>query len=380
MKRIQLTPRADWQAKVEQVGLTFHTLEGELYWDESAAYELSAREIDELENAANTLHELCLKAAQHIIDEDLFDLLAIPREAVPHIVNSWNRDDFSLYGRLDVAYAPGQRFKLLEYNADTPTALVEAAVAQWYWMEEASGLPRRKDQFNSIHEKLIEAWKELRLSRAHIGGVRAHLEDEQTVLYIADTAHQAGLKVKQLSIEDLGWDADRSCFVDLDNEPITTYFKLFPWEWMWDSDYAEQLKLERCRFIEPMWKMLLSNKAILPILWKLFPNHPNLLPAAFSVDELPTACRGNYVQKPKLSREGANVTVFRNGRMVTETTGEYGKEGFVYQALADIPEFSGNHPVLGLWIVNHTACGLGIREDRGLVTGNHSRFVPHYFI
>lgn len=380
MKRTRLTPRADWPAKVEQLGLTFHTLDGELYWDESAAYEFSAREIDELESAANTLHDLCLQAAQHIIDEELFDLLAIPPQAVPYIVNSWNRDDFSLYGRLDVAYVPGQPARLLEYNADTPTALVEASVVQWHWMEEMTARQKRTDQFNSIHEKLIEAWKDLRLSRVHIGGVRAHLEDEQTVLYLADTAHQAGLRVKQAAIEEVGWDGDRSIFVDLENEPISTFFKLFPWEWMWDSDYAEQLKLERCRFIEPMWKMLLANKAILPILWKLFPNHPNLLPAAFSVEDLPAACRKNYVKKPKLSREGANVTIFRNGVAITETSGEYGEEGYVYQALAEIPNFEGNHPVPGLWIVNHTACGLGIREDQSLVTGNRSRFVPHYFI
>jgi glutathionylspermidine synthase len=377
MKRVVLTPRADWQAKVEKVGLTFHTFDGELYWDESAAYEFTAREIDELEGAANTLHELCLKAAQHVIDEELFDLLAIPAEAVPHIVNSWNRDDFSLYGRFDVAFAPGQPPKLLEYNADTPTSLVEAAVAQWYWLEEVRP---RSDQFNSIHEQLIEAWKKLGLSRAHLGGMREQLEDEQTVLYIADTAHQGGIRIKQVSIEDVGWDDAKSSFVDLENEPISTYFKLFPWEWMWGSEYAEQLKLERCRFIEPVWKMLLSNKGILPILWKLFPNHPNLLPAAFTPEELPSSCQANYVQKPKLSREGANVTVYRNGSALSASPGEYGEEGFVYQALANVPDFGGNHPVFGLWIVNHTACGLGIREDRGLITGNRSRFIPHYFL
>jgi glutathionylspermidine synthase len=62
-----------------------------------------------------------------------------------------------------------------------------------------------------------------------------------------------------------------------------------------------------------------------------------------------------------------------------ETTGEYGEEGFVYQALASVPNFNGNHPICGVWIVNHEACGLGIREDNSLITGNLSRFVPHLF-
>jgi len=39
--------------------------------------------------------------------------------------------------------------------------------------------------------------------------------------------------------------------------------------------------------IEAPWKMVLSNKAILPILWEMFPGHPNRLPAAFARDAIP---------------------------------------------------------------------------------------------
>ena len=33
--------------------------------------------------------------------------------------------------------------------------------------------------------------------------------------------------------------------------------------------------------IEPSWKLILGNKAILPLLWEMFPEHKNLLPAYF---------------------------------------------------------------------------------------------------
>jgi glutathionylspermidine synthase len=202
------------------------------------------------------------------------------------------------------------------------------------------------------------------------------------VLYLEDTCVQAGLASKQIFIEDLGFDRLRQKFVDLEEEVVMNYFKLYPWEWMWHEEFACHLKLEACRFLEPMWKMLLANKGLLPVLWEKFPGHPNLLPAYFTKEEFEKnqpAAGGCYVEKPKLSREGANVTIFERGAAVAATQGDYGEEGCVYQAIAPPAEFDGNHPVMGVWIINHEACGLGIREDRARITGNLSRFVPHLF-
>ena len=64
MQRLTLVPRQGWPERVEQNGLTYHTHEGGPYWDETTAYQLSAREVDVLEAAANALHALCLDAAQ----------------------------------------------------------------------------------------------------------------------------------------------------------------------------------------------------------------------------------------------------------------------------------------------------------------------------
>jgi glutathionylspermidine synthase len=381
MNRIAISPRHDWQAKVEEVGLTFHTPDGNKYWDESAYYQLTAGEVDVLEKAANDLHGMCIGAAQQVIDENRFSQLGIPEAAVPYIKNSWDRDDFSLYGRFDLAYDGRTSPKMLEYNADTPTALVEAAVAQWYWLQDTN---KHADQFNSIHERLIGAWTKYRdriPGDIYLGGVKNHLEDAQTVLYVEDTCHQAGLPVKHLFIEDLGFDSLKRRFVDLEDKEVSHYFKLYPWEWMWHEEFSSHLKLEICHFIEPMWKMLLSNKGLLPILWEKFPGHPNLLPAYFTEEAFLASGPGSqtYVKKPKLSREGANVAIVEGGRTVAVTEGDYGEEGYIYQAVAPLSDFDGNHPVMGVWVVDHEACGLGIREDTGRITGNLSRFVPHLF-
>ncbi len=371
MQRNSLIPRSDWRAKAEALGFTYHTHDKGPYWDESACYVLSAREVDELEAAANTLHQLCIEAAQVVIDRGWWSRVGIPEKAVPTILESWERDDPSLYGRFDFAYDGATPPKLLEYNADTPTALIEAAVVQWYWLQER--FPQA-DQFNSIHERLIDAWKNIAAERVHFAAVRDLPEDTQTVTYLMDTCQQAGFQTTWTAIDEIGWDKDNGRFVDNENDEITALFKLYPWEWMWHESFAEVLPQAKTLFIEPPWKLLLSNKGLLPILWELNPGHPNLLPAFETAD---ASLGGSYVRKPRLSREGANVTLVERGVTVEENAGDYGDEGFIYQALANIPEYAGNRPVCGVWMVNHEACGLGMREDTRRITGNLSRFVPH---
>lgn len=374
MIRHRREPRPGWIERVERAGLTYHSHADGPYWDESACYELTAREVDRLERAAGALHRLCIDAADQVITRGWWDRLGIPERAVPAILRSWERDDFSLYGRFDLAFDGVGEPKLLEYNADTPTALVEAAVTQWFWLQDTHP---EQDQFNSLHERLIDAWRRRGNTGAgpiQFAALAGHAEDQQTILYLRDTCEQAGFATASLAVEELGWDSAERRFVDAEGRPITDCFKLYPWEWMWREPFAAQLDQDCVRWLEPPWKLLLQSKGLLPVLWELHPGHPNLLPAGFS----PEGLGGDFVRKPRFSREGANVTWFEQGRPREENAGAYDAEGYVYQALARPPSFEGNHPVFGAWIVDHEPAGLGIREDTRLITGNLSRFVPHF--
>lgn len=372
MQRRLSIPRPDWQIKAEQIGFTYHTHETGPYWDESVCYEFAAPEINALETAAAELHRLCIEAAGTVIEKDWWDRLGIPAAAVPSILASWERDDFSLYGRFDLCFDGVHPPQLLEYNADTPTALIEASVVQWFWLQDVRP---GTDQFNSIHERLIEAWRRWAGTTVHFSSIKENPEDEQTVLYLRDTCEQAGVSTQSICIEDIGWDPRQSSFVDLDVNPIRRCFKLYPWEWIWHEPFGKNLPFADVQWVEPCWKMLLSNKGLLPILWELFPGHPNLLPAFDASEPL-----GNhFVRKPKLSREGSNVSWVEGGVVIEESGGDYGEEGYVYQALAAMPDFEGHHPVCGVWIVDHEPAGLGVREDTRRITGNLSRFVPHWF-
>lgn len=374
MQRIAISPRADWKNKVEAVGFDFHTI-GDIYWDESAYYELSMSEVNALEEATNELWQMCLTAVDHIIDNNLFHRFHIPEWFIPNIVRSWEEDYPSIYGRFDFSYNNGE-IKLLEFNADTPTSLFEASIVQWFWLEER--FPNH-DQFNSIHEKLVAYWAYLKdflhSGKLHFSSVRDSSEDYTTVRYLQDCAMQAGLETAYLHIDEIGWDEAYSTFVDIDNHTIKNIFKLYPYEWMVHEEFGEFLMQDRSNalWIEPSWKMLLSNKALLPILWELFPNHKYLLKSYFdSPKDLTSWC-----EKPILSREGANVKLVKNGQLLQQTMGEYGEEGFIYQDLAELPQNNGNYALIGSWIIGQEAAGIGIRESKTLITDNLSRFVPH---
>ena len=374
MKREELAPRADWERKVEELGFHFHTIDG-VYWDERACYRFDAREIDTLEAATGELQSRCIEAVGRVIEGRDYERFRIPEPFHALIERSWNDDEKSLYGRFDLSWDGTGDPKMLEYNADTPTALLEASVVQWYWLQDV--FPGH-DQFNSIHERLIGRWQEMRNQlpadgRVYFAGDAASAEDQGNLDYLRDTAIQAGIDARPIDIAAIGWNGRG--FVDEEERPIGALFKLYPWEWMAREEFGLHLAKGAMRVIEPPWKMLLSNKAILPVLWEMFPGHPNLLAASFE----PGRIASDFVKKPLYSREGANVSISAGGGLI-EAPGEYGEEGFVWQAYHPLARFGPNHTVIGSWIVGEEPAGIGIREDESPITRNTSRFLPHYFV
>jgi glutathionylspermidine synthase len=382
MQRLACPERDDWRVTADQAGFDFHTIDGERYWDERACYAFTLDEIErQIEAPSGEIDAMCLELVGKAVDDEfILRRLKIPQAFWPLISESWHRDELSLYGRLDLSFDGHGPAKLLEYNADTPTSIFEAAVFQWTWLEQAIErgiIPAHADQFNSIHERLIDAWKKVGAGRhLHLTGTTGNIEDAGTLAYLEDTARQAGLDTTLLDIEDIGLHDDGS-FVDLDDRAIELAFKLYPWEWMFHDAFGARLAKASTRWIEPPWKAILSNKGILPLLWEMFPDHPNLLPAYFEDDPNAAKLGTSFVRKPLYSREGANVALVREGVTLVQQQGPYGAEGFIRQAIAALPDFSGQYPVLGSWLIDHTPCGLSVREDANPITGNTSRFLPH---
>ena len=384
MLRHAVPVRPDLARIARDHGFDFHIIDDEIYWDESRAYRFTLRQVeDQIEKPTAELHQMCLEVvARAVTDESILTQLAIPPLYWGAIAESWRSRDPSLYGRMDFVWCGKSPVKLLEYNADTPTSLYESAYFQWLWMEDArrsGAIPRDADQYNAIQDKLIARFVELQGRHPfYFCCCKETEEDRGTVLYLEDCARQAGLDTRFIYMEDLGLGLG-GVLTDLDDNVIRQAFKLYPLEWMMRDENGPLLCKRREQWLEPLWKSILSNKGLLPLLWRYFPGHPNLLPAWFEGEKPLLSVGESYVRKPLFSREGGNVTILDGAHnIIDHEDGDYGEEPMIYQAFQPLPRFGESYTLIGSWVVDDEAVGMGIREDSTLITKDTSRFIPHY--
>ena len=412
MFRLNFAVRPNWRKSIEKYGYLNHLFQDAkvAYWVEQLeqpfCFHFTPLEVNLLYRATRALHHLCLAMVEKIVESpnrtEYLRLLKIPEPFWSAIAISWQREspeDHYLYGRFDLILANDQ-VKVLEFNADTPTFLWEC-VYQWIWFEDLKKegiLPTQTDQFNSIDISLKQRFKTIGKAYAlddsgailHFLVTREAPEDVDTVLFMMSMAHEVGITSKLVYLDEFGIDQE-GYPVDADGWRIFCLFKLYPWENLFTEiaqlncwGFVERLKSGQVRVIEPLWKSLLSNKGIWALLWQEFPLSRYLLPTYFEEDSskaAETLRQSVYVRKPLLGREGASVSIIDPDPLINtlqERQSDYGQEGFILQQFCPPPDFAGYYPVIGSWFIDD-ACGMGVRADKSLITGNSSLFVPHYF-
>jgi len=341
--------------------------------------------------AANSLYDMFVEAAQRVIDDKLYLELGIPSNLVGLIEDSWEKDDLHLYGRFDLAGGlDGLPIKLIEFNADTPTSLFETSIIQWALLK-SNGMDETL-QFNNLHEMLQENFRRLitrdkplqefaerygheKLLFSSVGGLP---EDERTVRYLQQVAHEAGLYTDFCYMHEAGFSDDQGVF-NRDGQLADFWFKLFPWE----DIAADELELTRMldrmtergrtRILNPAYSLLFQSKGLMKILYDMFPESPYLLPTDFA----PLA-GVEQVRKKLFGREGANMALLgADGEILSSTDGSYAHHKDIYQESALFPrDADGQHYQAGVFHV-WEACGLGFRRG-GEILDDMSKFVGHF--
>jgi glutathionylspermidine synthase len=374
---------------LESIGFVWHTDSDNTSYVADEIVVLSEKEAENYYNAANELYEMFVKAGDYVIENDLLHDLDIPFNLIELVKLSWENDvHWHIYSRFDFAGGvDGKPIKLLEFNADTPTALFETAIIQWAMLKANSF--DEEMQFNFVYEAIRENFKRLvvldndtaEFDEIYEGwkilftSVKGNIEDENTTKLLQKIADEAGFVTKFAYIEDIEF-ADEGIFYE--DEEYEYLFKLIPWESIAieEADLALYLtnivKNQKAIILNPAYTLMFQSKRFLKILWDLYPNHPLLLEASFEpLQNKP------YVKKVAFGREGENISIFdENGNIIEENGGEYENFKPVYQEYVELPtDEKGNSYQAGVFFA-YEGCGVGFRRGNKILN-NMSKFVGH---
>ena len=374
MQRRKVKPRPDWKRSVEELGFECHSYADAPYWDESACYLLTKAEAEEIWRVTAEVNTRLLEAGEKIVSGDLFERLGVPLGAVPNVLRSWERDDPTIISRFDLVRDAAGRFRLYEFQGDSPAMLLESALVQWKWKESAAP---RAGQYNTIHERLIERWRELNFPGRTVHFAALRMSGDQAfcdLSYLRETAREAGVQTRQLALREIRWSESRRRFAGPKDEEIEALFKIYPWERLLTDRYGGFLLEEPLLVIEPAWKLMFESRGILALLWEMYPDHAALLPAFWGPEgrggvlrELPLFRGPPPDEEPGFGERGTRALVFPGDRAV-------------YQQAPEAAAVGGYYPVFSSWLIGGEPVGVGIKEYDSARLDGRCRFVPHLLV
>jgi glutathionylspermidine synthase len=375
---------------LESLGFVWHTDSDESSYVSDELVVISEAEAEAYYEAANELYDMFVEAGEYVIENDLFHEIGIPFNLVDSIKESWENDvHWHLYGRFDLAGGiDGKPIKLLEFNADTPTALFETAIIQWAMLKQNQ--MDETAQFNGVYEALLDNFKRLVTLEEDVSdfetryegwkflftSIRGNAEEENTVRLLQHIASEAGYETAFAYIDEVEFDGQEGIFFNDENYEL--WFKLIPWEdiALEESELAmlltQIIKNQKAIIFNPAYTLLFQSKGLLKILWDLYPGHPLLLESSFEPIE-----GQKQVKKPIFGREGGNVSILdENAQELESAEGEYANHKMLYQAYTELAtDKEGESYQAGLFYA-YEACGLGFRKG-GKILDNMSKFVGH---
>jgi len=375
---------------LESLGFVWHTDSDESSYVSDELVVISEAEAEAYYEAANELYDMFVEAGEYVIKNDLFHEIGIPFNLADIIKESWENDvHWHLYGRFDLAGGiDGKPIKLLEFNADTPTALFETAIIQWAMLKQNQ--MDETAQFNGVYEALLDNFKRLVTLEEDVSdfetryegwkflftSIRGNAEEENTVRLLQHIAAEAGYETAFAYIDEVEFDGQEGIFFNDENYEL--WFKLIPWEdiALEESELAmlltQIIKNQKAIIFNPAYTLLFQSKGLLKILWDLYPGHPLLLESSFEPIE-----GQKQVKKPIFGREGGNVSILdENAQELESAEGEYANHKMLYQAYTELAtDKEGESYQAGLFYA-YEACGLGFRKG-GKILDNMSKFVGH---
>lgn len=392
MRRIAMKPRADWRPGLRKYPFGVRSLGAGAAWRERARYEFNAGQIDHIESVADEIHAMVLEACRYAVSGEHLPAFGYSRQGARLIEESWRSywsggafDDRAgpLAGRLTFAFDGGETLKLLETQYDGALGLFAAAVIQRNWLET---LAPGASQFNGLHEGLVERWGELAAAAESPAGdvlyfacLTPDAAREGELAYVAGAAEEAGLPVRLLPLQTIGWDGRGFC--DGEGLPIDWLYKLYPWQSIANDALGEKIRDGAPTVAEPAWAALASNHGLLALLHHLYPTHPNLCRAGGDAGAVGGAERATQRTFFGLEHAAARLFDADGAEIWSNVDGDLtGPCVWLEQPHLFHAEEDGVSAVVDAWIIGGKCLGMAVREADGPIVGPDAWIIPHLFV
>lgn len=351
----------------------------------------------ELMRATNELHLLYLNATDVVLKNDtLLRRFNIPEALWSKIRLSWKKQQTQMItGRLDFCLDE-RGLKVYEYNADSASCYAETGLILSKWAKKAK-LSRGLNAGRNLTNALIASWEHSDAEPfIHIMQDRDK-EERYHALFMQRMLKAAGFRTKIIKgVLDLAWNENGN-IVDDEGRIIRCVWKTWAWETVLEQFRKNKGLLHEpltrknkprkrvylmdvllsptIHVYEPLWTIIPSNKAILPILWSLYPNHPYLLESTFDLSS--HLKKEGYAIKPIAGRQGRNIQLVSTDKQgLDEAKDPLGKQNNIYQQLWCLPKVDSRYIQICTFTVSGHYGGACVRSNSLGVIKGRSDMLP----
>ena len=370
-------------------------------------FPITEQTMKQLQVATERMGKIFFKTARilrNLSNEQLLEL-GFPTASLPFIRLKGMYPE-SVISRFDFALTEDNRIKMLEFNSDTPTFIVECFQMNGKVCEELGYDDPNANQerllSSGITKAVMEFTKGMEDPNVVFTAHHEHIEDWNTTMYLSGLCHVENkvMPMTELRITD-------DALVDRDGVPIDVlYRQTYPIEDLIEDQDPEtgdlvgvellQLVKEGKLFIiNPLSAFLLQPKSIQCLIWGLAEE------GAFYTSEeqkwikeymLPTYLepdlflgKSPFVQKPSFGREGDTITIRDKDTniMIRNAHETYKSSLPIFQKYTELPVvfletekgIEKLSYVFGAFLIAGKASSIGIRAGEK-ITGNESYYLP----
>ncbi|MFP3410377.1 glutathionylspermidine synthase family protein [Bacillus sp. SIMBA_074] len=370
-------------------------------------FPITEQTMKQLQVATERMGKIFFKTARvlrNLSNEQLLEL-GFPTASLPFIRLKGMYPE-SVISRFDFALTEDNRIKMLEFNSDTPTFIVECFQMNGKVCEELDYDDPNANQerllSSGITKAVMDFTKGMEDPNVVFTAHLEHIEDWNTTMYLSGLCHVENkvMPMTELRITD-------DALVDRDGLPIDVlYRQTYPIEDLIEDQDPEtgdlvgvellQLVKEGKLFIiNPLSAFLLQPKSIQCLIWGLAEE------GAFYTSEeqkwikeymLPTYLepdlffgKSPFVQKPSFGREGDTITIRDKDTniMIRNAHETYKSSLPIFQKYTELPVvfletekgIEKLSYVFGAFLIAGKASSIGIRAGEK-ITGNESYYLP----